>query len=140
MFYSAYEMIKDALKAVKTATKSIMTMVQTEMDKDPVSATQICTDAGFDYYVAKGGKARKTGAFKSTEPGVLVVQITGGGQQQFQISPDEGASFKDLDPVTCASTMVRGLISKKVYWFRARRVMTKGRYGEWTPWFSEEAP
>ena len=132
--------LKDALKAVKLATKSIMTMVQTEMDKYPVSATQICTDAGFDYYVAKGGKAKKTGAFKSTEPGVLVVQITGGGQQQFQMSTNEGETFTTLDPVTCASTMVRGLISKKEYWFRGRRVLTKGRYGEWTLWFSEFAP
>ena len=132
--------VASAIKAVKTAAQSIMAMVQIKVSSNILTAVEVCLSAGFDYYVVSGKAPRKTGAFRSTEPGVLIVQIAGGGQQQFQISTDGGETFTDLPPVTCASTQAVGLISKKEYWFRGRRVMTKGRYGEWTGWFSEFAP
>ena len=132
--------VASAVKAVKTAAQSIKAMVQIKVNSNILTAVEVCVSAGFDYYIVSGRPPRKTGAFRSTEPGVLIVQIAGGGQQQFQISTDGGETFTDLPPVTCASTQAVGLISKKEYWFRARRVMTKGRYGEWTGWFSEFAP
>ena len=132
--------VNSAIRAAKLAAQSIKAMVQIKVNSNILTAVEVCLSAGFDYYVVSGKTTRKTGAFRSTEPGVLIVQIAGGGQQQFQISTDGGETFTDLPPVTCASTQAVGLISKKEYWFRGRRVMTKGRYGEWTGWFSEFAP
>ena len=132
--------INSAINALKTAAQSIKAMVQIKINGNLLTAVEICLGAGFDYYVVSGKTTRKTGVFRSTEPGVLIVQIAGGGQHQFQISTDGGETFTDLPPVTCASTQAVGLISKKEYWIRARRVHTKGRYGEWTAWFSEFAP
>ena len=134
------KLVTNAIRASKLGAQSIMGMVQTAMNNNPLTAVEICLSAGFDYFVVKGKSPRKTGAFRSTEPGVLIVQIAGSGQHQFQISEDGGETFTDLPPVTCASTQAVGLISKKEYWFRGRRVLTKGRYGEWTGWFSEFAP
>ena len=71
---------------------------------------------------------------------MLIVQMGGGGKVQIQISADGDTTFADFPPVTGASTMAVGLISKKEYWFRARKVLTKGSYGEWTGWFSNTAP
>jgi len=132
--------VTTAVRALNMAAQSIKAMVQIKVNSNILTAVEVCVSAGFDYYIVSGKPARKTGAFRSTEPGVMLVQIAGGGQQQIQISTDGGETFMDLPPVTCASTQVVGLISKKEYWFRGRRVLTKGRYGEWTGWFSEFAP
>ena len=134
------KLVANALRAAKLGAQSIMAMVQIKVNSNILTAVEVCLSAGFEYYVVLGRATRKTGAFRSTEPGVLIVQIAGGGQHQFQISEDGGETFTDLPPVTCASTQAVGLISKKEYWFRGRRVRTKGRYGEWTAWFSEFAP
>jgi hypothetical protein len=119
---------------------SIMRMVQTKMDDKPEEALRICTDAGF------GNKSRATRGKRKREakpgniPGSLIVTDEGAGKRQWQQSPDEGKAITHLDPTTGGKTTATGLTSLQFYWFRCRLVLTKGRYGDWTPWFGAIAP
>lgn len=133
-------LLKNALRDTKVAAQSIMSMVQITMNNNIGLAIQICEGAGFEYFISKGGTKRENRVRKSTIPGVLYVELGGGGQHEFQISLDGGVTATHFGVSTCGSITAPYLISKKEYWFRGREVLTKGRFGEWTAWYSETAP
>ncbi len=106
----------------------------------PDEAVRICNDAGFEYKSVFIRTKRPNKVLKAVEPGVLVVWAQGKGQRQWQESPDTNqGTIIDLPPTSGGITTVRNLISKKEYWFRWRLVLTKGRYGAWSDWYSGTA-
>ena len=133
-------LLRKALRNIKVAAQSIMSMVQITMNNNIGLAVEICEGAGFEYYISKGGSTRENRVRKSTIPGVLYIELGGGGQHEFQISTDGGITATHLGVSTSGSYTAQNLISKKEYWFRGREVLTKGRFAEWTAWYSQTAP
>ena len=110
------------------------------MDNKPDQAVRICAGAGFGQKSQATRGKRKREAKKGNVPGSLIVTDEGAGKRQWLQSPDEGKTIINLDPTSGGKTTVTGLTSLQFYWFRCRLVLTKGRYGDWTPWFGEFAP
>lgn len=107
----------------------------------PDESIRICLDAGYDYRIIHVRGPRKNNVKQSTEPGVLVVEGTGEGGRQWEMSSDANHQVvTKLDPTSGGVVEVRDLESSHQYWFRWRLVLTKGRYGAWSDWYFGFAP
>ncbi len=42
--------------------------------------------------------------------------------------------YKDIDPSSKGVTVVHQLEVNKYFWLRNRKILTKGRYSDWTDW------
>lgn len=132
--------ITKASKGLLKNTEQVMTVWQNKADTDPVNAIAIANDGGFDYSFAGIHGARKSGLYKTTEPGVLLGQLSGKGGRQWQSTPDGGVTIVSEDPTTSGVKILKGLKSDVKYGLRGRVVLTKGRYGPWSDWMYEFAP
>jgi hypothetical protein len=124
--------LDDAVKKVRSDTANIMTMVQNAMRAKPLEAIRICTDAGFEHKKLTARGPRPNSARPTTQKGELLVEFEGGGQMHIQISMDKGETWTTCDPTSCGSVLLKNLESNRLHYFRGRKVLSKGAYGDWT--------
>jgi hypothetical protein len=126
------KLLSDAVKKTRSDTANLMSMVQNAMRNKPLEAIRICTDAGFAHKKLTARGPRKNTARPTTVAGELLVEFGGKTQMHIQISRDKGQTWTNCDPSSCASLLVQNLISGTTYYFRGRKVLKKGGYGDWS--------
>ncbi len=109
-------------------------MVQAKMDSDKPNAANICTGAGYDLGKKGSNGPRKNTIKPGNEPGSVVMTGEGPGQHDWEISFDGGTTAIPIDSTSSGKTTKDGLRSKTDIWQHNRRVLTKGRHTDWTPW------
>jgi len=132
--------IEKASKKLQTATSQIMTVWQNKADSDVVNAISIACDGGFDYTVSKARGPRKSGLWRSTEPGVMVGTLAGKGWREWQQTDDGGQTWKYVDTTSGGVVVLSNLTTGTRYGLRGRLTMSKGRKGPWSDWMYEYAP
>ncbi|MEI6853209.1 MAG: hypothetical protein WCL06_10215 [Bacteroidota bacterium] len=126
------KLLSDAVKKTRSDTANLMSMVQNAMRIKPLEAIRICTDAGFKHKKLTARGSRPNTARPTTVAGELLVEFGGSTQMHIQISKDKGQTWTNCDPTSCASLLVQNLISDTTYYFRGRKVLKKGAYGDWS--------
>jgi len=136
--------LRVALKLIYDNVKNLGTMVQLKMNSCvPDEAIRMCTAAGYTYKtIAVRGK-RKNSVKKTTDSGVVQFEGEGEGGRMWEWSFNP---YADLPVITSAPYTTGGVTvvntgkSKVEVFFRWRLVFRKGKYGDWSPWFSGMTP
>ena len=134
--------LSDAVNLLKDNMDDWCMMVKLKVKTvSPEEGVRICNDAGFNHKIISIRPKRKNTVNQGTEPGSLIIYGEGKGFRQWQESTDPNQeTFTDIAPTRGGKLIVTGRLSKREYWYRWRLVLTKDRYGEWSPWYSGFAP
>jgi hypothetical protein len=133
-----------AVKLLYKDVKSIGTLVQVQMDAAPTNdeSIRICIDAGYTYRAIVVRGKRENRVRQMTEPGWVQVEGEGKGGRdwQFSLNPFDNGEIKNLEYTTGGITTYNVGTSRIDAWFRWRRVLSKGKHGDWSDWFKGETP
>jgi hypothetical protein len=123
-----------AYKTLKQDLSYVMIMVQAKADVNPNIAVTIIENAGFFVSVRHGGQKRKNEAYNTQIPGKVIVTADGGGQHEWEMSKDMVGITK-LPGTSTSITSVSGLTYGDTWYFRSKKVDTKKKTYNWSPWF-----
>jgi hypothetical protein len=123
-----------AFKTVKQDLSYVLSMVQTKADASSSIAVTIIESAGLFVYVRHGGQKRVNAAYNTQIPGKVIMTADGGGQTEWEMSKDMVA-ITNLPSTSTSKTSVSGLNPGDVWYFRSKKVDTKKKTYNWSPWF-----
>ena len=137
--------LKAAVKLILGNVNNLRTMLQLKMDTCvPDEAIRMCLAAGYAYKSTNVRGKRKNAVKQTTEAGVVDVDGEKRGGRMWQMSFNPYANPAVITDLQSTSGGVKKGVdtgkSKVEVFFRWRLVLTKGRYGEWSPWYSGLTP
>lgn len=124
---AAYKTLKEDLDAVKA-------MVQAKANANPTIAVTIIESAGFFVKIRTTGQKRINAAYNTQIPGTVIITADGGGHTQWEMSKDM-VTITILPPTNGSKTTVSGLTVSDVWYFRSKKVDSKKKTYNWSPWF-----
>ncbi len=124
---AAYITLKQDLDAVKA-------MVQAKANANPTIAITIIESCGFFVAAKRGGQKRINAAYNTQIPGTVIITADGGGHTQWEMSKDM-VTITNLPSTDGSKTTVSGLTVGDVLYFRSKKVDTKKKTYNWSPWF-----
>jgi hypothetical protein len=129
--------LADAITVLKGDVDNWCAMVKIKVDNvSPAEGVRICNDAGFEHKIITVRSPRKNEVKQGTESGTMYVYAEIAGFHQWQESTDAAhAIIVALDPTRGGILEVKGRTPKQEYCYRWRLVLSKGRYGDWSPWY-----
>jgi len=122
-----------ALATVIADLRSILTMVQLKADANPGNAANIITNAGFGVKTVHMKQKQRNDAQNTQVLGTVLLTGDGGGHHEWQMSKDK-ITITDLPPTSAAHTLVTGLKTGDVWYFRNRKINTAKTTYNWCPW------
>jgi hypothetical protein len=122
------------LGIVKADLQSIKTMIQIKANSDPENAESMVKGTGFNYVYGNHGQKQQNGVKRTNVSGVYLLLAEGGGEHEWQLSPDK-INIIYVQPTSTAHTLSPLLTLKQTYYLRSRKIGTKGVMFDWTPWF-----
>lgn len=123
----------EALAVVMNDLRNILSMVQSVADKYPANAITIIQSAGLDVK-KKGFKPKlQNDAFNTEVLGTVLLTGEGGRSHEWDMSKDQ-ITIIHLPSTENAQTRVEDLTPGDVWYFRTKKVNTKKRIYNWSPW------
>lgn len=119
---------------VKRDLESIRTMIQIKADRDPENAESMILSTGFSYYYGNHRTKQQNGVKRTNVSGSYILLAEGMGEHEWQLTMDK-INIINLPPTSNAQTLVTDLTIKQTYYQRNRKIGTKGRMFDWSPWF-----
>ena len=123
-----------AYKTLKEDLSYVMIMVQAKADANHNIAVTIIESAGFFVRTKTTGQKRINAAYNTQIPGTVIITADGGGHTQWEMSKDM-VTITILSPTNGSKTTVTGLIYGDVWYFRSKKVDSKKKTYNWSPWF-----
>ncbi len=122
-----------ALAVVMADLRSILTMVQLKAEANPTNAQAIIQNAGFDVKTIHTKQKQHNDAQNTQVVGTVLLTGDGGGHHEWQMSKDK-ITITDLPPTSTAHTLVTGLHTGDVWYFRTRKINTAKTTYNWCAW------
>jgi hypothetical protein len=123
---------RDAAKVVvKDFLETLRMDVQKVADADKPNAEAIILAASMHVKVISIREKRKNSAENGTEPHSVFLTAEGEGAHEWRQSQDNNV-WIPLPATLVGTTTVYNLIEREKYYFQNRRILTKGRYTEWS--------
>jgi len=123
-----------AFKIVKQDLSYIVPMVQAKADANPTIAVTIIESAGLFVAAKHGTEKRKNEAYNTQIPGKVIITADGGGHTEWEMSKDMVTTI-NLPSTDTSITSVSGLTYGDTWYFRSKKVDTKKKTYNWSPWF-----
>jgi hypothetical protein len=124
----------DAFDTVKDDLDLVIAMVQAKAKANPGIAKTIIESAGL-FVRGTGGKGkRKNEAYNTQIPGKVIITADGGGHTEWEMSKDM-VTIINLPSTDTSITSVSGLTYGDTWYFRSKKVDTKKKTYNWSPWF-----
>jgi hypothetical protein len=113
--------------------RSIRNKVQDKADSDTANAETIVISCDLHVKRIAIRQKQEDGAKAGAVSGSEILTAKDGGPHEWQISQDQIA-ITNLPATTTANTLVEDLTPGDKWFFRNRKILTKGRKGDWCAW------
>ncbi len=124
----------DAFDTVKDDLDLVIAMVQAKAKANPGIAKTIIESAGLFVRGKSGNSKRKNEAYNTQIPGKVIITADGGGHTEWESSKDM-VTIINLPSTDTSITSVSGLTYGDTWYFRSKKVDTKKKTYNWSPWF-----
>jgi hypothetical protein len=121
----------DAKKLAVSSAKTLRNDVQDLADATPSYAEEIITGANMTAIASKGRPKQKSEIKDTNESGTVEVFGEGQGYHEW-LQSENGTDWVPLKSTSTAHLIVTGLVVGKTYYFKSRKILTKGEYGPWS--------
>ena len=122
-----------ALVTVMTDLRSLMYMVQLKADANPANSTSIILNAGYTVRASHTKQKQQNDAQNTQILGTILLTADGSGHHEWQMSKDK-ITITDLPPTSTAHTLVAGLKTGDVWYFRNHKINTAKTTYNWCAW------
>lgn len=119
------------LVTVKSILKTLRLDVQKLADADPVNAEIIITGASMEVKIVTRRQKQKNDVKNTGNAGEVIVFAEGSGPHEWEKSSDN-ITFTPLHSTMVAQIVVEGLTVGQKLYFRNRKMLHNGEYGNWS--------